>query len=147
MRQEARRRGLAVVMASLIPHPAAAEELRGRKVVAFAGIGRPSKFFAMLRAIGADLVAGHGFADHHPLRPGELEALAREARAKDAILVTTEKDMVRIRDGMRGGLAQAPMLKDVGLRELRVQVLIEDGQGLDDLLAGALATSRRANAS
>jgi hypothetical protein len=95
LRQEAVRRGLPVVAAWLVPDPPAAAALLGRPVVAFAGIGRPEKFFATLRAIGAVLVGERSFPDHHPFRAGELEALAAQARAEHAILVTTEKDMVR----------------------------------------------------
>ena len=68
----------------------------GAKVVAFAGIGRPQKFFDSLQACGARLVARHGFPDHYPYRPSDIAALQRQAEALDALLVTTEKDMVKI---------------------------------------------------
>lgn len=66
------------------------------RVIAFAGIGRPEKFRATLAEIGADIAGFHGFADHHPYRDAELEALTAEAEAKHATLVTTEKDWVRL---------------------------------------------------
>src|SRR5262249_31193063 len=100
---EAKRRGLPVISASLRPEPADVEALRGQKIVAFAGIGRPSKFFASLRSIGAELVAERGFPDHHPFGASELDALAFEARAKGAVLATTEKDLMRIGDSTGGG--------------------------------------------
>lgn len=68
----------------------------GMPVVAFAGIGRPEKFFAGLRALGATLIAGRPFPDHHPYRAAELAALRREAVAAGAQLVTTRKDWVRL---------------------------------------------------
>ena len=44
------------------------------------------------------IVSAHRFADHHRFKPEELAALLAKARAQDALLVTTEKDMARIRE-------------------------------------------------
>jgi tetraacyldisaccharide 4'-kinase len=72
------------------------EWVRGRRVVAFAGIGRPEKFFRTLRQAGADIVATNGFPDHHRYSAAELARLRKMADEKSAILVTTEKDFVRL---------------------------------------------------
>ena len=82
--------------ATLEPDAVAAAALIGREVVAFAGIARPEKFYATLRRIGALIVAQRDFPDHHPFRPREIEALVEEAARRGAILVTTEKDRVRL---------------------------------------------------
>lgn len=63
---------------------------------AFAGIGRPAKFFAMLREAGCNLVGTRAFDDHHPYDVAEITDLRDRARRMGARLVTTEKDMVRI---------------------------------------------------
>jgi tetraacyldisaccharide 4'-kinase len=70
--------------------------VRGRRVVAFAGIGRPEKFFRTLRQAGADIVATNGFPDHHRYSAAELANLRNMADEKAAVLVTTEKDFVRL---------------------------------------------------
>ncbi|MEO1774508.1 MAG: tetraacyldisaccharide 4'-kinase [Pseudomonadota bacterium] len=70
--------------------------LQGTPVVAFAGIGRPQKFFDTLRALGADLRLAEGFADHYAYPPAVLDRLIKRARAEGALLVTTEKDAVRL---------------------------------------------------
>jgi tetraacyldisaccharide 4'-kinase len=75
--------------------------LEGEPVVAFAGITRPERFFEMLRGMGAQLVAAHPFPDHHPYRPRVLRRLLTEARGAGAMLVTTEKDAVRLPPQMR----------------------------------------------
>lgn len=93
-------RHLPVAYARLEPD-ADPERWRGRRVVAFAGIGRPQKFFDSLAELGADLIAGIGFPDHHPYRSGELDALMREADQAGAAAVTTTKDWVRLPADLR----------------------------------------------
>ncbi len=66
-----------VVRATLAP--IAGERFAGARLVAFAGIGRPEKFFATLRALSADLVETHAFPDHYPYRSGDIDALRRAA--------------------------------------------------------------------
>jgi tetraacyldisaccharide 4'-kinase len=76
--------------------PVAAEALKGERAVAFAGIGRPAKFFATLAALGATLVEEKAFADHYRFSDSDLDTLAALAQEKSATLVTTEKDWVRL---------------------------------------------------
>lgn len=85
--------GLPVLRAALVPDPA----FPPGNYCAFAGIGRPEKFFATLRAIGCTLAETMAFPDHHPYRDGDLEPLA----AKGLPLVTTAKDAVRLPHGWR----------------------------------------------
>ncbi|MEO1091782.1 MAG: tetraacyldisaccharide 4'-kinase [Pseudomonadota bacterium] len=73
-----------------------APALAGKRVVAFAGIGRPEKFFATVAAMGGTIVAREAFADHHPFTDQELAALARTAKDARAQLVTTAKDAARL---------------------------------------------------
>ncbi|MGE5546917.1 MAG: tetraacyldisaccharide 4'-kinase [Solirubrobacterales bacterium] len=114
--------GTPVLRARLVPGPEAAA-LAGRKVVAFAGIGRPDKFFATVEACGARLVDSHSFADHHPYAGKEIEDLLAQAAAEDAVLVTTAKDMVRVPAGLRQRLSV-----------LTVSLAWEDTGALDRLL-------------
>ncbi len=71
-------------------------DVAGRRVLAFAGIGRPAKFFATLREAGADIAWHRGFADHHPYHPAELRRLEKRAAKLGAVLVTTPKDAARL---------------------------------------------------
>ncbi|HSP18666.1 MAG TPA: tetraacyldisaccharide 4'-kinase, partial [Myxococcaceae bacterium] len=73
----------------------APDVLRGRRVVGFAGLARPSAFRRTLEALGAEVVGFGAYPDHHRFAPGELGALQRQAAAAGAWLVTTEKDRMR----------------------------------------------------
>ena len=70
--------------------------LQQKKWLAFAGIGRPAKFFDMLRTLGVTLIGTRAFADHHAYTTAEITALTREAEALGAHLITTEKDAVKL---------------------------------------------------
>jgi len=65
------------------------------KLIAFAGIGRPEKFFTSLRAAGADIEQEIAFADHHPYRDKEIATLLKWKEQAGAQLITTEKDVIR----------------------------------------------------
>ncbi|MFP4125540.1 MAG: tetraacyldisaccharide 4'-kinase, partial [Alphaproteobacteria bacterium] len=95
--------GRPLFRARLIPD-AGARALAGRRMLAFAGIGRPDKFFDTARAVGVELVETRAFGDHHPFTTAELEELATRARALGADLLTTAKDAVRIPAGRRAAI-------------------------------------------
>ncbi|HEX3954945.1 MAG TPA: tetraacyldisaccharide 4'-kinase [Stellaceae bacterium] len=84
--------------------PLAGERFRGVPIVAFAGIGRPEKFFASLRGVGAMLAATYPFPDHHGFADAEIDRLRAEADTAGARLVTTAKDWVRLAPEMRAGI-------------------------------------------
>jgi len=94
--------GVPVLCASL--DPVAAERFADMPVFAFAGIGRPEKFFATLRAIGAQLAGTQPFPDHHPYRVDEIAKLRQAACRRGARLVTTAKDAMRLSAELRAGI-------------------------------------------
>jgi tetraacyldisaccharide 4'-kinase len=120
-----------VLRARLVPL-ATGLPLAGSPVVAFAGIGRPDKFFATLRALGADLRAARSFPDHAAYAPALLRRLAAEARAADAMLVTTEKDAVRLPAAFRREVMALP-----------VRLVFDDPTALAALLSPVCAAARR----
>lgn len=65
-------------------------------VVAFAGLGRPEKFYHFLQDMGYDIRAWHPYPDHHVYGDEELEELTNSAKDHKATLVTTEKDYMRL---------------------------------------------------
>lgn len=104
-----------------------AARLEGKRVLAFAGIGRPEKFFATLAEIGADIAATRSFADHHPYTGRDVESLRRDAGDLAATLVTTAKDIVRLPEGSSGDI-----------EVLKVAIEWQDEDALDRLLAPLL---------
>ena len=90
-------RGKPVLSARLKAADASIASLAGKRVAAFAGIGDPGRFFRTLRANGVEVVLERAFADHHPFSQGEIETLIAQARREALTLVTTEKDLARLR--------------------------------------------------
>jgi tetraacyldisaccharide 4'-kinase len=72
------------------------ETLRGSRVVLFSGLADNEQFFRMGRALGADVIETRGYADHHAYTAKDMAQLHSLAERSGAILITTEKDAVRI---------------------------------------------------
>jgi tetraacyldisaccharide 4'-kinase len=92
----ASKKGIPAFAAKIVPEQLTARKLAGQRVLAFAGIGRPEKFFRTLAETGAEVVEGRAFPDHHSYSPHEAEELLAAAKARGLVLVTTEKDQARI---------------------------------------------------
>lgn len=105
--------------------------LSSHEVMAFAGIGRPEKFFKSLRTqLDCIVVDTESFPDHGKYTPLMIDRLRARADRQDALLVTTEKDMVRI-----------PPEERFGIYVVMTELVWEDVEALDRLLNQALAVS------
>lgn len=104
--REAAARGKGVARGRLVPDPEAVAALTGRRLLAFAGIGRPEKFFETLHGEGLEVAATRAFPDHHPFSEGDLSAL--RGAAAGLTLVTTEKDLARLDPCRRAGIVALP---------------------------------------
>jgi tetraacyldisaccharide 4'-kinase len=121
---ELHRAGAPVLRAALAPvHPATP----AGPLFAFAGIGRPEKFFATLRLAGAPVTGARSFLDHHRYTEAEIGRLRRDAERAGAGLITTAKDWVRLPQAWRDGIAV-----------LDVEIRWRDEAAIDDLLADVL---------
>jgi len=85
-----------IFRARLIPDESVAKSLKGKKVLAFTGIGNPLKFFNSLRGIGAEVVKQKAFPDHHFYTDEDIADLESIAKDEALVMVTTQKDAVKL---------------------------------------------------
>lgn len=120
---------LPVFHARLVPHAEDAARLHDRRLLAFAGIARPEKFFASLRQIGATIVETRTYPDHAPYSEDTIMRLVEAAHAQQAVPVTTEKDLARFP-------AEARAMVD----SLRVTLRFDDLDNVQKFLSRRLAS-------
>lgn len=115
---------LPLLTARLVPDPGAAAMLAGRRAVAFAGIGRPDKFFTTCTEMGITLLGNVPFPDHHPYTIADLRPLVEKADRAGALTLTTQKDWIRIPTALRNRITALP-----------VRLRFDDIKGVDALLS------------
>lgn len=87
------------------------------RFVAFAGIGRPEKFFATAQGLGLDIASAREYPDHYVYTQADIDALRLESEVLGARLLTTEKDAVRLPADFRSEIIVLPVrlvLDDAG---------------------------------
>jgi tetraacyldisaccharide 4'-kinase len=128
----AQRRGLPLLHGRIEADRQSLAALGGRKIMAFAGIADPEKFFATLAEAGLVVAERISFADHHRYTPAEAQMLLERAQAQNLLLLTTEKDHARLAgDRQLAGLAERAAV-------LPVRLVIEEEAWFRDLLFKAL---------
>jgi tetraacyldisaccharide 4'-kinase len=121
-------RGKQTLYAQLVADTAAVKALAGKRVLAFAGIGDPDKFFATVAAAGIEAPRRIGFPDHHRFTPEEGASLLMQAEQDGLELLTTEKDHAR----MAGDAGLAALAERA--RVLPVTLQIDEARALRSLL-------------
>lgn len=137
---QARVRGLPIHRARIEADGVSAAELAGRRVLAFAGIGRPEKFAASLRAIGAEIVDHEWFGDHHPFTQSQARDLLARAGRGGLVLATTAKDYARLRGATGGALIRLAEQA----RVLDIALVFEDPGAVRAAIGGVLSGWERA---
>ena len=125
---QTRAHGLPVLLGRLTPDLAAMAELKGRHVLAFAGIGDPEKFFATAEAAGIAVTERRAFADHYRYTAEDAGELIMDAEHGGLALLTTEKDRAR--------MAGERLLEALATRAhvLPVTMLVEEADELRQLI-------------
>jgi tetraacyldisaccharide 4'-kinase len=118
-----------LLRAELVPLAEDAARFKDQRVVAFAGIGDPKRFFATLEACGAHVEWTKEFPDHYAYNEEDIGDLKETAQRFDAIPVTTEKDFLRLSPSLRSGIN---MLRVVAQFEADSMRLVE--QSIDRCL-------------
>lgn len=129
-------RGGLVLRARVHPDGGAVAALRGQRVLAFAGIGDPARFFRTLHESGIDVAATRTFPDHHAYSRDHVAALLADAKREALVLVTTEKDMARL----RSNADLAPQVRDIV--QFPVTLRFEDEPALRQFVADRLRKAR-----
>jgi tetraacyldisaccharide 4'-kinase len=95
--------------------------IKDARLVAYAGIANPTRFFAMLERLGGRLTETLVFPDHHGYTEADAERLLGMGVRRQAQLVTTEKDWVRLlgHAGRRGKLRE-------NSRTLRIRLTLDE---------------------
>lgn len=130
-------RGKPIVRAHLMPEPETVAEIKDEQILAYAGIGRPAKFFATLEAAGCRIMERREFPDHHPYTETDARELLDAARARRLTLVTTAKDHARMyKNAALNDLADAS-------RALPVDLHFEEETALKALVQAAIKRRAR----
>nr|WP_246739422.1 tetraacyldisaccharide 4'-kinase [Martelella sp. HB161492] len=136
------RTGLACLDADIRPRDAG--RFAGRRVLAFAGIGYPQKFFDTLSAAGATIVRAVPLADHQAIAAETARALCAEAEASGLAVVTTAKDMARLFGASDPALKALAAAADV----LEIDMIFADKGAAEALVLAAIdGFSRRVEPS
>lgn len=117
--------------------PVSKNGIKGRRLLAFSGIGDPQKFFDTAAAAGGEIVQTRSFPDHHLYSDDELGELLALADDQGLELVTTAKDAVRLRHGTSraGELLQK-------LHVLEIDIQFEDDTIADRIIQETLDAYR-----
>ena len=128
----ARARNLPVLLGRLSPDVSAVASLKGRRVLAFAGIGDPGKFFATAEASGIAVAERRSFDDHYRYTAEDAGELIMDAEHSGLALLTTEKDRAR--------MAGERLLDALFARAhaLPVTMTVDDADGLRRLVTARL---------
>ena len=120
--------GVKQFTARLHPEKSVVEELADTPLLAFAGIGRPKRFFASLEAAGGHVVRTLSFADHHPYSQHDLMQILEDAQRHGAEMITTQKDWMRLPPDWRTRVAMLPVTLEIDRAEdllARVETVID----------------------
>ena len=127
-------RQIKLLRGRLEPSADAITAIAGRRLLAFAGIGDPEKFFSTLTASGNKPAVAESFPDHHPYSEEDAARLLSRCASDDLTPVTTEKDLARLAgaEGARRKLAETAIA-------IPVTLMVEDMDCLRAMLRETLA--------
>ncbi|OJT96335.1 MAG: tetraacyldisaccharide 4'-kinase [Rhizobium sp. 63-7] len=133
--RRAARAGKGIFVGAIVPRPE--PDLGGRRVLAYAGIADPDKFYRTLEELGAKVVVRHAFGDHQHISDDEMADLLDTASRQGLQLVTTSKDIVRL-TGNHGRASELVFLSKV----IEVDMVFDDPHAPDHIIDDAIKASK-----
>lgn len=129
------------VLEAEVAPAAAALDLVGASVITVAGIANPARFTALVEGLGAQIVRGFEFADHHTFTEREAAEVLRAARDMGARILTTEKDHARLNGTSEAALSE--LAAQATPLPIRLVLKSADATRLASLIDAALIERRR----
>ena len=102
------------------------KNFKNKKIIAFAGIGFPNKFYHLLKKMNFNVLETKDFPDHHMYKKNELNLLVHKSKLLNATLVTTEKDYVKIdemEDEIKRNISPFPVKLKIQKEEIFIKEL------------------------
>lgn len=113
-----------IMTGNVVADPTIIADLGDAPLLAFAGIGRPQRFFRTIEKVGGNLVQSLAFADHHPYTQSDLTRLQEDAIRLGASLITTQKDWIRLPTEWRERISFLPItMQTDAIDELLGQIM------------------------
>ena len=118
-----------IMTGNVVADPTIIADLGDAPLLAFAGIGRPQRFFRTIEKVGGNLVQSLAFADHHPYTQSDLTRLQEDAIRLGASLITTQKDWIRLPSEWRERISFLPItMQTDAIDELLGQIMAVDAK-------------------
>ena len=118
-----------IMTGNVVADPTIIADLGDAPLLAFAGIGRPQRFFRTIEKVGGNLVQSLAFADHHPYTQSDLTRLQEDSIRLGASLITTQKDWIRLPSEWRERISFLPItMQTDAIDELLGQIMAVDAK-------------------
>lgn len=113
-----------IMTGNVVADPTIIADLGDAPLLAFAGIGRPQRFFRTIEKVGGNIIQSLAFADHHPYTQSDLTRLQEDAIRLGASLITTQKDWIRLPSEWRERISFLPItMQTDAIDELLGQIM------------------------
>jgi tetraacyldisaccharide 4'-kinase len=133
--RKAARAGKAIYVSAV--QPVVPPDFVGKRVLAYAGIADPDKFYRTVESLGGNIVERRSFSDHHTFEEDEISDLLALADKQQLQLVTTAKDFVRLK-GVHGKAEELLQRSQV----IEIEMVFDDPNTASDIIHAAIENCR-----
>lgn len=133
--RKAARAGKTVYVSAI--QPVVPSDFIGKRVLAYAGIADPDKFYRTVESLGGNIVERRSFSDHHKFEEDEIAELLALADKQQLQLVTTAKDFVRLK-GVHGKAEELLRRSQV----IEIEMMFDDPNTASDIIDAAFENCR-----